>query len=347
MRAASINVGLLGAGFMGSTHASAYARIDSARLVAVADANRDLAAKLAHEHHARTCDGIEALLDDPEVQAVDVCLPTFLHERCVVSAARHGKHILCEKPIALTIEEADRMIAATEQAGVIAMIGQVIRFWPEYVAMRELLQSGALGDVQAVKAARLSAPPAWGAWFKDPSLSGGALIDLHVHDLDFIYSLCGMPDRVFATGLQSATGAWDQVTSVLEYETVRAVAEGSFLLPDCYPFQMQFRLQGSKGTVEYRFRVAGQVGERDEAETELVLYRPGAAPEPVAAAKKDAYQAEIEFWVDCLLTHHQPAQATLRQARDVLGIAMAARRSLETGEIVALHRAAGDSDMKP
>ncbi len=302
----------------------------------MADANRALAAGLAHEHQARIYDDVETLLSDPEVQAVDVCLPTFLHERCVVSAARHGKHVLCEKPIALTVEQADRMIAATEQAGVIAMVGQVIRFWPEYVAIRELLSSGGLGEVRAINALRLSAPPAWGSWFKDPSLSGGALIDLHIHDLDFIYSLCGMPDRIFATGLQSPTGAWDQVTSFLDYGKLHAVAEGSLLMPDGYPFQMLFRLQGSAGTVEYRFRVAGQVGERAEAETELVLYRPGAAPVPVASAKKDAYQAEIEYWVGCVLANRPPESAALREARDVLGIAMAARRSLETSEIVLL-----------
>jgi predicted dehydrogenase len=238
--------------------------------------------------------------------------------------------------MALTVEEADRMIAATEEAGVIAMIGQVIRFWPEYVAIRELLSSGQLGDVRAIDAVRLSAPPAWGTWFKDPSLSGGALIDLHIHDLDFIYSLCGMPDRVFATGLQGPTGGWDQVTTCLDYGKARAVAEGSFLMPDNFPFQMLFRLQGSKGTVEYRFRVAGQVGQRAEAETELVLYRPGTPPVPVASEKKDAYLAELEYWVECLRAGRHPVVAVLRQARDVLSIAAAARRSLETGETVAI-----------
>jgi len=321
---------------MGSTHAAVYAKVEGARIVAVADANRALATALAHDHRARIYDDVDTLLSDPEVHAVDVCLPTFLHESCVVSAARHGKDVLCEKPLSLTIEQADRMIDATERAGVIAMVGQVVRFWPEYVAIRELLARGELGEARAINALRLSPPPAWGSWFKDPSLSGGALIDLHIHDLDFIYSLLGMPDRVFATGLQSPTGAWDQVTSFLEYEEAHAVAEGSFLMPDGYPFQTLLRLQGSKGTVEYRFRVAGQVGERAEAETELVLYRPGVAPSPVAFAKKDPYQAEIEYWVGCLLTRRQPESATLREARDVLGMAMAARRSIEKGEIVAM-----------
>jgi predicted dehydrogenase len=162
------------------------------------------------------------------------------------------------------------------------------------------------------------------------------VIDLHIHDLDFIYSLLGMPDRVFATGLQGPMGAWDQLTSFLEYQEAYAVAEGSLLMPDGYPFQTLFRLQGTKGTVEYRFRVAGQVAERAEAETQLVLFRPGATPSPVAFAKKDPYQAEIEYWVGCLLARRQPELATLREACDVLEIAMAARRSLEAGEIVAM-----------
>lgn len=329
----AVNVGLLGAGFMGSTHAAAYAQIDGARLVAVADANQALADDLAGKHGVKAYYEIDSLLAAPDIDMVDVCLPTFLHERCVVGAARNGKHVLCEKPVALSLEQVDNMIAAVEKAGVMAMVGQAIRFWPQYVAIRELLRQGELGAPRMITATRLSAPPAWGNWFKDPKLSGGAVLDLHIHDLDFVYSLLGMPRSVYAVGLQTETGAWDYVQTSLAYPDAGAVVEGTFMMPEGFPFQMTFRLLGSRATAEYRFRVKGQVGERAQAETELMLYRPGEA-RAVPASDKDAYLAELEYFVDRVATGRPPEEATLPQARDVLRIALAARRSMETGQAV-------------
>lgn len=332
----SVRIGLLGAGFMGSTHAAAYSQLGQARLVAVGDANRALADKLAGQYGARAYYDIDSLLNDPDIEAVDVCLPTFLHEQCVVGAAQRGKHVLCEKPVALSLEQVDNMLAAVEKAGVMAMVGQVIRFWPQYVAIRELLLGGDLGEVQMITATRLSAPPAWGKWFKDPKLSGGAVLDLHIHDLDFVYWLLGMPESVYAIGLQSETGAWDHVQTTLTFERARAAVEGSFMMPEGFPFQMLFRLLGSKAAAEYRFRVLGQVGERAQAETELMLYRPGKPAEAVPSSDKDAYFAEIEYWVGCLTSKRPPELATLQEARDVLSIALAARQSAETGEPVRI-----------
>ena len=331
-----VRIGLLGAGFMGGTHAAVYSQLQNAQLVAVADANRALADALAAKYSATAYYDIDALLDDPGIDAVDICLPTFLHERCVVGAAQAGKHFLCEKPIALSLEQVDNMIAAAEKAGVIAMVGQVIRFWPEYVAIQRLLKDGVLGAPKAAHAVRLSAPPAWGNWFKDPKLSGGAVLDLHIHDLDYVYWLLGMPSSVYAIGVRSPMGAWDHVSTSLNCGGVPAMVEGSFVLPDGFPFQMLFRLLGTEATVEYRFRVLGQVGERAQAETELRLYRPGKPAESVPVEAGDAYAREIEYYVGCLAAGRQPEVATLCQARDVLSIALAARQSMETGETVRL-----------
>jgi len=327
-------VGVLGAGFMGSTHAGIYKQLASAQLVAVADANRPLADELAGKHGVRAYYDIDSLLADPEIEAVDVCLPTFLHERCVLGAAKQGKHVLCEKPVALSIDQVDKMIDAVDKAGVISMVGQVIRFWPQYVAIHDLLRKGELGDPLMVTATRLSAPPAWGNWFKDPKLSGGAVLDLHIHDLDYVYWLLGMPKSVYAVGLQGEMGAWDYVQTSLTFDKARAVVEASFLMPKGFPFQMAVRVMGSKATAEYRFRVLGQVGERSQAETELRLYRPDEPAQSLPSAEKDAYVAELEYFVQCLNERRQPRVATLRQARDTLRIALAARRSAETGQAV-------------
>jgi UDP-N-acetylglucosamine 3-dehydrogenase len=332
----TIKVGLLGAGFIGTAHAQAYAVIEEAQLVAVADVKREAADRLAESHGARAYHDIEALLADDEVEAIDVCLPTFLHERCVVLAARRGKHVLCEKPIALTLEEVDRMISAVQEAGGIAMVAQVIRFWPQYVVIRDMFERGELGRPLIATAARLAQRPGWSGWFKDPSLSGGALVDLHIHDLDYICSLFGKPRSVYAVGLTSETGAWDHVVTSLDYGDKRAVAEASYLMPEGFPFQMAFGLLGTDGCAEYRFRVGGQVDQREEAETELVVYRPGEPPERPSCPQADAYVAEVAYFVNCVAEGRQPALATLGEARTVLEVALAARRSLETGLVIQL-----------
>ena len=332
----AIKVGLLGAGFIGTTHAQAYAAIEEAQLVAVADVKREAADRLAESCGARAYYDIEALLGDDEVEAVDVCLPTFLHERCVVSAAQRGKHVLCEKPIALALEQVDSMISAVREAGVIAMVAQVLRFWPQYVVIRDMFERGELGKPLMATATRLAEPPGWSGWFRDPNLSGGALVDLHIHDLDYIYSLFGRPRSVYSVGMASETGAWDYVVTSLDYGDKRAVAEASFLMPEGYPFQTIFRLLGTDGCAEYRFRVAGQVDRREEAETEFVLYRSDQPPEYPAYPDKDGYEAEIEYFVNCVSQGKEPEIATLEEARTVLQIALAARESLETGQVVQL-----------
>ena len=331
-----VRVGLLGAGFMGTTHAAAYDGLENAHLVAVADAKQAAADKLAKEHGAQAFYGIEALLDGAEIDMVDVCLPTFLHEQAVVSAARRGKHVLCEKPIALTLEQVDRMIAAVRDAGVMAMIAQVIRFWPQYVVIKDLLEKGELGKPLVATATRLSGAPGWSNWYRDPDLSGGAVLDLHIHDLDYVYSLFGEPRSVYAVGAISETGAWDQVTTSLDYGDKRAVAEASTMMPEGFPFLMAFRLLGTDGCIEYRFRVGGQVDKRDAAETEFTLQRSNRPPEYPSYSDKDGYLAEIEYFVDCVSRDVEPEIATLEQARAVLRIALAARKSLETGRVVEL-----------
>jgi predicted dehydrogenase len=329
-----VKIGLLGAGFIGATHAQAYAAVERARLVAVADVNRDAADRLAHACGAKAFYDADALLADKDVEVIDVCLPTFLHEHYVVAAAERGKHVLCEKPIALTLEQVDRMIGAVRRAGVIAMVAQVIRFWPQYVVIREMLERGELGRPLMATAARLASAPGWGDWFRDPQLSGGALLDLHIHDLDYICALFGRPRSVYAMGAASPTRAWDYVVTSLDFGEVKAVAEASFLMPQGFPFLMAFRLLGTEACVEFCLGGTTQVDKRGQAATKLVVYRSGEPPVHPPYPGEDAYLAETKYFVRCVIERRQPALATLAEARMVLEVALAAKQSLETGQVV-------------
>src|ERR1039458_7240661 len=138
-------------------------------------------AKLDFSAVAKYASAEEAVLD-PAVEAVDICLPTHLHERIAVLALAAGKHVLVEKPMALDGAAADRMIAAAERHGRVLMAAQVVRFIPPYRAAADILRSGRLGAVRAAIFRRRCAAPAWSAWLTDPAQSGGGVFDLLIHD---------------------------------------------------------------------------------------------------------------------------------------------------------------------
>ena len=218
------NVAILGAGFMGGTHARAFARIPGVRVIGVSSRSADKAAALAQAVGAEPFTDVMALLHDPRVDAVSITLPTNLHAEVAIAALRAGKHVFVEKPLALTLAACDAMIAATAEANRVLMVAHVLRFWPEYIAIADLLRRGDLGKPLTATAIRLCTPPTWGEWFKHTGWTGGAVLDFHIHDLDVLNWLFGAPTRLFSRGQQGAHGGWDAVVTVLDYAGV-AVAK--------------------------------------------------------------------------------------------------------------------------
>jgi predicted dehydrogenase len=146
--------------------------------------------------HAR----FEDLLADPDVDLVDICTLTGQHEAMTIAALRAGKHVLVEKPIALDIAAADRMVAAAEQAKKLLMVGQVLPFFPEFAFLADALKSGRYGSFLGGQFKRVISRPDWSAAIGDVAETGGPAIDLHIHDTHFIRLICGMPRQVIATG---------------------------------------------------------------------------------------------------------------------------------------------------
>ena len=138
------------------------------------------------------------LLATRSVDALSITLPTFLHADTTVKALEAGVHVLCEKPMALDVADCDRMAAAARSAGRVLQIGHCIRFWPEYVVTRQLIQGGLYGRPIAASFRRFTAMPAWSpdSWFADEKRSGGQPLDLHIHDTDYIHHVFGLPAAV-------------------------------------------------------------------------------------------------------------------------------------------------------
>lgn len=236
---------------MGRMHAQVWGMVAGGRLAAVVDKDPAKREKFSAEFGVPAFATLENAVAEVECQAVDICLPTHLHCETTLAAAKLGKHILCEKPMALTVEEADRMMAACGEAGVRLMIAHCIRFWPEYALLREIVQSGRLGKLISLTLTRFGAFPTWSSenWLADETKSGGGVLDMHIHDTDFALYLLGEPSNVVSHGVIDDKGP-SYVFSTYTYAGGPIVMlEGGWNLPAGAPFKMAFRAVFERGFV--------------------------------------------------------------------------------------------------
>lgn len=209
-----VHVGIVGVGFMGMIHYLAYKKVPGAKVAAISTRDKK---KLAGDWRGiqgnfgppgevmdlgpiARYESWQEILADPKIDLVDVCLPPKLHADVTVAALRAGKHVICEKPIALTTADAKRMVKAAEQSQRLLMIAQVLPFVPEFAFVRQAAQSGKYGKLLGGNFKRIIADPLWLKDFYDPTSVGGPVVDLHIHDAHFIRLLWGMPGAVKTTG---------------------------------------------------------------------------------------------------------------------------------------------------
>ena len=246
-----LKVGLIGCGFMGAMHASCYKNIEGVELCAVADIREDKAQQIAGGSDiAIYSDGMD-LIKNACVDIIDICLPTFLHAKYAMAAMEKVKYVFVEKPVALTLEEAEAMKTKSIETGANVQVGQVIRFWDEYVELKKIIESGKWGRVINANFRRISPRPNWGwkDWLLDASLSGGAGQDLHVHDIDYVLSLFGEPLKFYS--VKNTLGETNSyVNTLMEYKDFVVTVEGTWDLPTNYPFGASFRVVFERATVE-------------------------------------------------------------------------------------------------
>src|SRR5260221_5713963 len=231
-----MKIGILGAGFMGTPHARAYAKIPGISIAAVSSRHLEKAERLAGEVGARATTDDRSIIDDPSIDAISNTLPTHLHSDPTIAALRAGKHVLLEKPLVLQAADADGMVAAARETGRTLMVAHVLRFWGEYVSLVELVHAGKLGKPISAAAARLSQPPAWADWQLNLAWSGGAVLDLCVHEFDVRNWLFGTPKPGYALGKQRLPGLWNDVHALVDYGDVNGLVDGCLLMPQGYPF---------------------------------------------------------------------------------------------------------------
>ncbi|HXE52155.1 MAG TPA: Gfo/Idh/MocA family oxidoreductase [Tepidisphaeraceae bacterium] len=333
-----VRIGIIGLGFMGRMHYGSYEKVADARVVAVADADPQRASgdlsegwgnvpgadvqKLPMDRIRGTTDWRELMKWD-EVDVIDICLPTPQHVELAAAALATGKHVMCEKPLARTSSEARQIAAAAAKAKGFFMPAMCMRFWGEWEWLKRTVKEETYGKVRSASFRRVGTTPA--GWFRDGTLSGGALVDLHVHDVDFVYHLFGKPKAVFSRGYSKDTGEIDHILTEYIYDSPALVsAEGAWGLSNGFGFRMQYVVNFDRATAEYEFG-------RDKP---LMLYADGNAT--AVEAEGNGYVGELGYFVECVRNGTRPTRVTAEDAVTGLTIIEAEKRSAESGQPVAL-----------
>jgi UDP-N-acetylglucosamine 3-dehydrogenase len=236
--------------------------------------------------------------------------------------------VLLEKPVALTLDDADAIGAAAEASGRVLMVGHVLRFVAEIIELRRVIDSGELGRPLAANAIRLSPPADWNDWMGDAERSGGTLVDLAIHDFDVLAALLGPARQVDARAVAGGT----HVSALVEHERGEGSVTASHAMPSTYPFTAGLRVLCERGVLEHRF-IAGAGDEVADSDvvSELAVHPSTGEVRRFSAPGDDPWRTEIELFLDCVERGAAPAEGTLAQARAALAAALAARRSLASG----------------
>ncbi len=335
-------VGIIGLGFMGKMHFRCYQALDDVQVVAICDTDKakftdtgGTAGNIAGAEAPLDLGGI-SLYDDldkmlvgSKLDALSVTLPTYLHKDYAVKALNAGVNVLCEKPMAMNVEDAEQIVGAAEQAGMLLQTGHCIRFWPEYAKTKEIIDSGEFGKVLAATFQRLSLTPTWSwdNWLMDPAKSGSAALDLHIHDSDYVQYVFGMPKKVFSRAVGGPSGQFDHIVTQYVYDGDCVVtAEGGWSMTAGFGFEMSFNIVLEKAAISYdctrdpAFKVAPASG---DAFTPKI-------------ADGDGYSNEIAHFVKAVQGRNVPEIITPTQSVDSLRLVLAERESATSGKIVQL-----------
>lgn len=336
-----LRFGICGLGFMGRTYFAHLHAHSGARVTALCDrdperragrwsdatGNLDSAvAGAAAEGEFAACVNIEELVARDDVDIIALTLPTVLHAPLAMQALAAGKHVICEKPMALTLADCDRVIAAADSAGRTLMIAQCIRFWPQYELIKRAVDRGTIGKVRMASLRRIASPPTYstGGWLLRGDQSGGAAFDLHVHDVDFAQHLLGVPTSVSAIGSHGPSGHVDYIHAHHRYDDGRyALIEGGWERHAPWPFVMEITVNGDQGTLHWNMTDGPDV----------LLYNGGQESERLTPPAGTGWTRELDYFVDCIANGRQPERCPPAESRRAIQLLLCELDSVRGGGV--------------
>lgn len=331
-----LKCGIIGFGGLGQIHFSNLINNENVELVAICDVNEEKFTKATDTNQGKGKEfdvssynlytDAEKMLNDEKLELVVVALPTYLHAKYSIMALDKGAHVFCEKPMARTVDECKDMIAAAERNGKKLMIGQCVRFNLRYKILKEACDSGKYGKLLRLELNRYGCTPIWGweNWYMDFEKSGGAALDLHVHDVDFLNYMFGRPKAVQSEAIHRISG-FDCITSRFFYDNDAIIrVTGDWSMPYCYGFKptlfAQFEqavlVTGDKGVVVYPAD-----GEMTEIECDATF---------------SAYDAEMKYFVECIVENKPNLMVPVESTMQSIEMVFAEMESDKTKEKVIL-----------
>jgi predicted dehydrogenase len=319
-----MRVAIVGTGRMGEAHARAWAALAPEVEVAAAVGHGE-PRPLASAPGVRVTTDLDGVLSDPSIGIVSICTPTDTHLDLTARALGAGKHVLLEKPLARSVADGVRLVQLGERGPGLLMVAHVVRFFPAYVAVRDLVEQGALGTVREVRADRLSPEGGRPGWVDDDERSGGFLVDLAVHDFDQLLLLLGRAQRVHAVPAAERTA---EVTVEHEGGGLGRVRAG-WDLPASSPFRTLLEVTGDRG----RARATGGDAQQGVSELEVEL---ASVPRRTAVDAGEPYTAQARYFLECVRTGSAPRHGDPAASLAALRLALAARTALLSGTPVDL-----------
>ncbi len=336
-------IAIIGQGYMGQTHALAWeacGRGDDITFVCTPHPGEPLEGA----PHARFVTDLEEVLGDPDVGIVSVCTPTPTHADIALRALAAGKNVLLEKPIALTMEDALAIREAALRSSGILMVAQVVRFFEGYRVLREDVAAGRIGTVVSARARRLINKPDWAKWWHDDTLSGGAIVDLAIHDFDQMNFFLGRPISVRSISVST----YGPIETTIEYSNggIGQVLSHADLAQGA-PFTAGISLVGEAGLADYELSAASptdQGGDGDYQGVDGYRLAGAGGGYSLAIAGDDPYARQASYFLECVESGSQPALSSTGSAVRALEVALAARESLHTRQTVTLDSCISDEE---
>ncbi len=325
---------------MGNMHSQACLATPQAELTALADEFTEKAQELAQKTGCGWSGTPDELLQRDDVESVMICTPTPTHHPLAMKALTAGKHVFLEKPLARYLVFADELVKEAERTNRFNQVGHVLRFWPEYTVLKEAVSGNRWGNLINLKMHRVCAQPGWSTtnWYIDPAQSGGAALDLHLHDTDMVHYLLGIPKAVFSEGVNDRTG-WRQITTQYLFDGGPAVyAEGTWYDAEKYGFCMSYVAAFENGVLDYNssrkpsllfYPLKGEIVEPALPETPQ-----SEKVEGINISDLGGYLLQDRYFIECIDKNVAPDRATFAHGRDALKTVEAEIRSAETRKIV-------------
>lgn len=324
-----VQVGIFGAGFIAQAHAAAYAACPGVELAVIADPRFDRAQQLAQRYNATAVEHLDHLLAS-NVNAVSVCTPTPTHAEIAIAAMRAGKHVLCEKPMARSLAEAEAMIAAADSTGMTLMVGHVTRYESDHQQAKAIVDRGDIGAVRMMSQSLTGPFPEWssGGWFANVEQSGGPVIDLAIHCFDTLLWFFGAtPTRVTAMGAKRKIDLNTYVLVTLNFaDGGLGLVETSWAHPRGQGLTLRTEIMGRHGRMAWTY---------DDI-TSMYIIRGDAPRQNTVMPNANPFGAEIAAFVQAIEQNTAPPIPG-KQGLEALRVALAAHESLETGRPITLH----------